>query len=85
MRPLLEAMGRGVLDAGDSARLGYVMKLVGNFFIMSMTELIGEGMTVADKTGLQRGAVLHFLQESFPGPITGGACLFGTLHSYYFK
>ena len=65
-------MGRGVLDVGDSPRLGSVMKLVGNFYIMSMMELIGEGLTLADKTGLQRDAVVHFLKESFQGPITGG-------------
>ena len=65
-------MGRGVLDVGDSPRLGSVMKLVGNFYIMSMMELIGEGLTLADKNGLQRDAVVHFLKESFQGPITGG-------------
>ena len=48
------------------------MKLVGNFYIMSMMELIGEGLTLADKNGLQRDAVVHFLKESFQGPITGG-------------
>lgn len=70
--PYLEAMGRGVLDVGDSPQLGSVMKLVGNFYIMSMMELIGEGLTLADKTGLNREAVVKFLKESFQGPITGG-------------
>lgn len=65
-------MGRGVLDVGDSPQLGSVMKLVGNFYIMSMMELIGEGLTLADKTGLNREAVVKFLKESFQGPITGG-------------
>lgn len=65
-------MGRGVLDVGDSARNGHVMKLIGNFYIVSMMELIAEGMTLADKNGIQREAVVHFLKESFQGPITGG-------------
>jgi 3-hydroxyisobutyrate dehydrogenase-like beta-hydroxyacid dehydrogenase len=70
--PYLEAMGRGVLDVGDSARLGHVMKLVGNYYIMSMIELVAEGMTLADKNGLQRDSVVQFLKGAFQGPITGG-------------
>lgn len=70
--PYLEAMGRAVMDVGDFPRLGTSMKLVGNFFIMSMVELIAEGMTLADKSGLSREAVVDFLKESFQGPITGG-------------
>ena len=66
---------------GNSPRLGSVMKLVGNFFIMSMMELIGEGLTLADKTGLQRDAVVQFLKESFQGPITGGGTFLRQPHS----
>ena len=39
-------------------------------------ELIGEGMSLADKTGVKRESVIHFLKESFPGPITQGESLF---------
>lgn len=79
--PYLESLGRGVFDVGDSPRLGHVMKLVGNFYIMSMMELIAEGMTLADKNGLKRDAVVHFLKESFQGPITGGQRLVSPLSS----
>lgn len=42
------------------------MKLVGNFFTMSMAKLIAEGNTLAEKkSGLNREAVVHFLKESF--------------------
>lgn len=72
VRPLLDCIGRGVMDVGDSARLGNTMKLVGNYYIMSMLELIAEGMTLGEKNGLDRQHVVHFLKEVFQGPITGG-------------
>ena len=70
--PLLRSMGRGVVDAGPEARHSNVLKLTTNFFIASMIELIAEGMTLADKNGVSRDAVLSVLKESFPGPITTG-------------
>lgn len=58
------------------------MKLVANFFIMSITELIAEGMTLGEKNGLQRESVVTFLKESFPGPImTGSAFLWSVISS----
>lgn len=79
--PYLKALGRGVLDAGDSPRQGAVMKLVGNFFIISMIELIGEGFALADNNGLSRDAVVQFLKESFQGPITAGRPLLDEQHT----
>ena len=32
-----------VLDVGDEPRLGSVMKLTGNFFIVSFIEIVAEG------------------------------------------
>ena len=34
-----------VLDVGDEPRLGSVMKLTGNFFIVSFIEIVAEGGT----------------------------------------
>ena len=48
-------------------------QLTGNFFIVAMTELIAEGMTLAEKNGVARESVLTFLKECFPGPISTGA------------
>ena len=77
--PYLDSMGRGVLDVGDSPRLGHVMKLVGNFYIMSVMELVAEAMTLGDNNGLKRDAVVEYLRQSFPGPITGGKALLLTI------
>lgn len=69
VKPLLKHIGRDILDLGDEARKGYVMKLVGNFFINNLSEWIAEGMTLADKNGIPRETLLSYLNASFPGPI----------------
>ncbi len=73
MKPLLEAIGQGILDCGDDVRSGNAMKLTGNFFIVSFVELVAEGMTLAEKNGVQRQTVLDFINRLFPGHITTGA------------
>lgn len=73
--PLVRCMGRGVVDVGDEARQANVLKLTTNYFIASMTQLIGEGMTLAEKNGVNRQAVVTVLTESFQGPITKGTPL----------
>ena len=57
------------MDLGDEARKGYVMKLVGNFFINNLSEWIAEGMTLGDKNGIPRETMLQYLNSCFPGPI----------------
>lgn len=72
VKPLLEAMGQGILDCGDDVRAGNAMKLVGNFFIVSFVELLAEGMALGEKNGVQRQWVLDFITRLFPGHITKG-------------
>ncbi|EIE26757.1 3-hydroxyisobutyrate dehydrogenase family protein [Coccomyxa subellipsoidea C-169] len=72
VRPLLEAIGQGILDCGDDPRAGSAMKLVGNFFISSWIELAAEGMTLGEKNGVARETVLDFITRLFPGFITTG-------------
>ncbi|CAL8467100.1 g6636 [Coccomyxa elongata] len=72
VKPLLEAIGQGILDCGDDPRAGNAMKLVGNFFISSWMELVAEGMTLAEKNGIARQSVVDFVTRLFPGHITTG-------------
>ena len=76
VKPLLEAIGQGILDCGDDARAGSAMKLVGNFFISSWIELAAEGMTLGEKNGVARETVLDFITKLFPGFITTGTPLY---------
>ena len=41
-------------DVGDEPHLANVMKITGNFFIVSCVETIAEGMTLAEKNGIPR-------------------------------
>lgn len=62
MRP-----GAVAADVGDDPRLGSVMKLVGNFHIASIIELIAEGMTLGESNGLSRDTLLQFYSFMLPG------------------
>ena len=44
-------------------------KLLGNFFIASTIEVVGEGMALADANGIPRATLLSFFELLFPGPI----------------
>lgn len=54
-------------DVGEDPRLGSVMKLTGNFNIASIVELIGEGMTLGERSGLSRDHLLQFYSFMLPG------------------
>lgn len=54
-------------DVGDDPRLGSVMKLVGNFNIASIIELISEAMTLGERSGLSRDMLLQFYSFMLPG------------------
>lgn len=47
----------GAQDVGEEAHLANVMKITGNFFIVSCIETIAEGMTLAEKNGIPRSAL----------------------------
>ena len=57
------------------AGLKAICAQVGNFFIVSIIELLAEGMTLAEKTGVQRQHVVQFIETLFPGHIFKGTAL----------
>ena len=65
-------MGRGVLDIGENPSEGSVMKLVGNFFISSIIEILAEGMSLGEKNGVARSHVVDLVSKLFPGNIAPG-------------
>lgn len=71
VRPLLIAMGgQGVFDFGEEAGAATVVKLVGNFLIISATRSLREGLPVAAQNGADPSAVVDMLTTSlFPSPI----------------
>ena len=69
-QPLLAAMGQSITDFGDDAGAANLVKLCGNFMILSAVEAISEAMALAEKNGLDRNAVSTFFgQTIFSCPI----------------
>ena len=69
-KPLLEAMGQAIHDFGDEPGAANVVKLSGNFLILSAVEAMAEALTLAEKSGIDRQALAGFLgQTIFNCPI----------------
>lgn len=70
VKPLLEQLGQGLFDFGEDAGAANVVKLTGNFLIISAIEAMAEAFTLAEKNGLDRAEVAQlFGQTLFACPI----------------
>lgn len=71
VRPLLTAMGaQGIFDFGDQIGAATIVKLAGNFLIISATRSLHEALTMADRNGVDANAVVAMLTQTlFPAPI----------------
>ena len=68
--PLFEAIGQKVFEIGDHAPQANLVKLCGNFLILSAVEGMAEAMTLAEKGGVPRAKLLEVLTGSlFGSPI----------------
>ncbi|OIQ63870.1 3-hydroxyisobutyrate dehydrogenase [mine drainage metagenome] len=69
-RPVLEALGQGTHDFGDDPGAANVVKLSGNFLILSAVEAMAEALALVEKNGVDRNALAGFLgQTIFACPI----------------
>lgn len=69
-KPLLQAMGQAIHDFGEEPGAANVVKLSGNFLILSAVEAMAEALTLAEKSGIDRQALAGFLgQTIFNCPI----------------
>src|ERR1700753_2169201 len=63
-------MGQGVIDFCEDAGGANVVKIAGNFMIMSSLEIMAEAFTLAEKHGLDRAKVADFFGSTiFNAPI----------------
>lgn len=70
VRPVLNALGQGVFDFGEDPSAANIIKLCGNFMIASALETIAEMLTLSEKSGIDRTAVINmFGQTLFSCPI----------------
>ena len=54
VRPILEQLGQGIFDFGEVPSAANVVKLSGNFLIISAIEAMAEAFTLAEKNGVDR-------------------------------
>src|SRR5260370_33562954 len=71
VRPLLKAMGgQGIFDFGEAVGAATLVKLVGNFLIMSAGYSLREALSMAENNGVDPKAVIDMLTRTlFPAPI----------------
>lgn len=63
-RPILEALGQAVHDFGDEVEAANIVKLSGNFLILSAIEAMAEALALAEKTGVDRNALVEFFTHA---------------------
>lgn len=70
VKPILEKLGQGVFDFGEDGGAANVVKLTGNFLIISAIEAMAEAFTLAEKNGIDRAEIANlFGQTLFACPI----------------
>ncbi|HEY9612348.1 NAD(P)-dependent oxidoreductase [Allocoleopsis sp.] len=68
--PLLNVLGQKVFDFGEQVSAANVVKVSGNFLIISAIEAMAEAFTLAEKNGIDRNQVAElFGQTLFACPI----------------
>ena len=63
-RPILELLGQRVQDFGNTPDAASVVKLSGNFMILSAIEAMAEAMALCEKNGIERTAVYDFFTNA---------------------
>ena len=70
VQPVLKALGQGIFDFGEDPGAASIVKLCGNFLILSAMEAMSEALTLAEKNGLDRSAVNDMLTHTmFTAPV----------------
>lgn len=71
VRPVLEAMGaRGIFDFGEGAGAAVLVKLIGNFLIVSAARSMEEALGMAERGGVDPKAAVNMLTSTlFTAPI----------------
>ncbi|KAJ3131883.1 Serine/threonine-protein phosphatase 2A regulatory subunit B'' subunit gamma [Physocladia obscura] len=71
--PYIKHMTRKITRLpGESAHTANVLKLTGNFGILSIIEILAQAQTLGEKNGVPRHVVAELLSTLMPGPIVGG-------------
>ncbi|CAG8654511.1 17211_t:CDS:2 [Cetraspora pellucida] len=66
---LVPVLGKKTLPAGDDVTKAAKYKLMGNLFIIGSVELLSEGITFAEKSGLEKEMVMEFISSVYSSSI----------------
>lgn len=69
VRPLLEAVGRGVQEFGDEPWRANLVKLANNFILAAMLETLGEAVALVRKAGIPPQDFLDAVNGLFQSPV----------------
>ena len=64
VRPILEAIGQKTFDFGEAPEAASLVKVTGNFLIAAAMEAMAEALTLAEKNGVERTAVIEMLSQT---------------------
>lgn len=64
VQPVLKALGQGIFDFGEDPGAANIVKLCGNFMILSAMETMAEALALAEKSGLDRSTVIDMLTHT---------------------
>ncbi|MBD2056386.1 NAD(P)-dependent oxidoreductase [Oculatella sp. FACHB-28] len=68
--PVLDALGQGVFDFGETPEAANIVKVTGNFLIVSAIEAMAEAFTLAEKNGIDRTQIAELFGKTlFACPI----------------
>lgn len=69
LKPYFGSMSKSIVDlkTEDVSRASS-FKLIGNFFVVGMIELMAEGLSLAEKANVDQQAVLQLIETFFPTP-----------------
>ncbi len=68
-RPVLRALGQGVLEVGDDPAAAMAVKIAGNFTLAAMLETLGEAMALVKKAGIAPALFLDMIQRIYQSPV----------------
>lgn len=72
-KPVFDALGQAVFEFGDQPSKANIVKLAGNFMLISAVEAMGEAFALAEKSGLDRQKVAElFYSTLFNCPVYQG-------------
>ncbi|KAI1751971.1 NAD binding domain of 6-phosphogluconate dehydrogenase-domain-containing protein [Xylaria castorea] len=65
---IVPVIGKAMIDCGEDASQGALLKILGNNCILGTIELLSESFTLAEKTGLDMNHFYDFIETWFPAP-----------------